>query len=124
MQYEEVRAIHPFDSNYRIELKDATNRVGTSTELANKITKNIIKDYSGQVFDLSVKVLGNGAPTSDYQVQIAIANDDQVKLKTVALDIASNIKKLCQDSSKKIVIENNCNGSKVAITRIDDGYTG
>lgn len=124
MEYPEVLAIHPFENTYRIELKNAVDREGTSTELASKISKDIVRVYGGQVFDLGVKVLGNGAPASDYQVQIAIASDDQTKLKNTALDIASTVKKLCEDSSKKITIEDNCNATKVAIARIDDGYTG
>ena len=124
LDYEDVETVSPYVQTLRIELKEAIERKGNSTDLAKNINDRVNKLFAAKVFDVDIKPISNGPPGASYQVQLSINESNQEKLKTAAIGVGSVFEKLCENDKKEVKIQDNCTGKKIKVLRTDDGYTG
>lgn len=130
----DVLEVYPYPSNaqsglsYFIELKKATERNEKSTVIAKNINDEIQNKYgenspSPKFFDVKVDLSQTGPPSSNYQVTIAVNDNDLKKLQTGSLEVDKSLKNVCISKDRKVSISAECNGGEKIVTKVDNGYT-
>ena len=84
---------------------------------------HVLDTYKDRFFDVQASILSTAGPEAGYQVQIAIASEDPIKLETAAKSIGAVLATACLEDKKSASLSNSCGGSSL-ITKVDDGYTG
>ncbi len=124
MNYKDVHEVSSYiQGSYKIELEESTKRTEKSVDLAKRINDDIRNEFLNKLFDLKVNIIANGPDSSAYTVQIALKEQSLDKIKKAAESIDKTVKKLC-DKDGKFTIDENCNGTKLDLVRIDDGFAG
>jgi HAE1 family hydrophobic/amphiphilic exporter-1 len=129
-----VLEVYPYPSNsqsglsYFIELKKATDRNEKSTVIAKNIDDEIQNKYgenssSPKFFDIKVDLSQTGPPSSNYQVTIAVNDNDLKKLQTGSLEVDKTLKNVCFGKDRKVTISEECSGGEKIVTKVDNGYT-
>ena len=93
---------------------------------AAMLQKDILDDlapYKDRFFDVQASVQSTTGPAENYQVQIAIASEDPVKLEGAAKAVGAILSTACLEDKKAASIDGNCKGTEL-VTKVDDGYTG
>ncbi|MGL4759114.1 MAG: efflux RND transporter permease subunit, partial [Patescibacteria group bacterium] len=124
MNNSDVFEVSPYlQETYRIEMKPSTERKQISTKTADDLNKVVRDSFSNEVLDIKVQILANGPASSNYNIQLALIEEDVTKAKDKVKKVVDEIKNLCEKDGK-FSINSNCNGTKPEIIRIDDGFTG
>ncbi|GAB4143387.1 MAG: efflux RND transporter permease subunit [Patescibacteria group bacterium] len=132
----EVKQLYPFalngaqaDLGYRGTFSDPKDRSVKTSIIADEINTEIQNKFGDssnnkKFFDVSFKLLQTGGSSASYQVSIAVQTDDMSKMKTAAEEVGRQLQKACLNSERKVVLDDNCDGGKKLVAKIDDGFTG
>ncbi len=124
---ENVQNVYKLESgfSYYATLVDSSDRELLASEIVENLQADLV-DEKAKFFDLSVDVESNGPPASDYQVSIAVNEQDQNLLKKGSLSVSESLEKVCLRDEEILVIENcGANNDDIKlIEKIDNGYEG
>jgi hydrophobic/amphiphilic exporter-1 (mainly G- bacteria), HAE1 family len=129
-QNNNVKTAYPFnltdrgsgDFLYFIEFEKGDRKIQkTLTDFNDSLKTNVGSDLD----TYSVKASQNGPSSSDYQINIAIKEEDPQKLKFATLEFSKILDKVCKndDIKKPFIIKENCPSDQQIITKYNNGFT-
>jgi HAE1 family hydrophobic/amphiphilic exporter-1 len=120
-QKSHLGSIYPIGAGFDYEAYVKNGDSYSANSLQNDISA-VLNQYTSRFTNATASVLSTGPPSSQYQVQIAVASNDPARLEAAAKAVGVEIQTACLEK-KSASLGGSCSGVSL-VQKVDDGYTG
>jgi hydrophobic/amphiphilic exporter-1 (mainly G- bacteria), HAE1 family len=126
----DVKSILPYTNRglgAYVFLTDKADRSTTSEEIVDQLNEKLSselgeKSKNRAYFDLNLAGLQTGGPTQNYQIALAVKEEDSDKLAKASTEVGKLIKEQSCIKDEKVYLDKDCAQENKLVDIVDDGF--